>query len=349
MITNKVCVVTGAGGFIGGHLAKRLRQDGNFVVGVDIKEPDYRPFTDVCSAFIYCDLRTDCTDNLFANIQDLTSVKSDEFYVFALAADMGGMGFISCNDAQILRNNLLINLNTIEAARKANVARYFFASSVCVYPEKLQMGKTPISMQEGYAYPASPQDAYGWEKLTSENLCLTYNQDYGFDVRIARFHNTYGPYGTYYGGREKAPAALCRKAALSKLAGNHPITITVWGDGEQIRPFIYVNDTVEGIVRLMESDYNKPVNIGPCEDELIKINHMAMMIAGMAGADNPDDVQILHADGPEGVRVRGTNNSLMKHLTGWEPQVKLHDGLYDTYKWIAQQIARGLDDGVKYE
>lgn len=316
-------LVTGAGGFIGHHLVTFLRARGHWVRGADLKHPEFTR-TDA-DEFHICDLRR--WDDCLAATRDV-----DE--VYALAADMGGMGFISCHHAEILHNNLLINLHTIEAARVNGVSRYFYTSSACVYPEYRQTEVNVTPLKEGDAYPAQPQDAYGWEKLTTEKLCEHYRDDYGLPTRMARFHNIYGPNGTWDGGREKAPAALCRKIAAAKLTGNHEIE--VWGDGEQTRSFCYIDDCVQGIVRIMESDCAEPLNLG--SDRLISINDLARLIARIAGID----IRIRHIDGPMGVRGRNSDNSKLREVLGWEPTIDLEEGLATTYAWIEGEVAKTL-------
>ncbi|MFQ5540510.1 MAG: NAD-dependent epimerase/dehydratase family protein, partial [Candidatus Binatia bacterium] len=261
-------LVSGAGGFIGHHLVSYLKRHGYWVRGVDLKNPEFA-LSDA-DEFELLDLRR--WDNCLQVTRGV-----DE--VYALAADMGGMGFISSRNAQILRNNALINIQTLEAARANGVKRYLYTSSACVYPEYRQMETDVTPLREEDAYPAQPQDAYGWEKLTTEKLCLHYREDYGFDTRIVRFHNIFGPLGTWDGGREKAPAALCRKLAVAKQTGNPELEI--WGDGQQTRSFCYIDDCVEGLFRLMRSDYTSPLNLG--QDRLVTINQLADMIAEIAG------------------------------------------------------------------
>ena len=254
--------------------------------------------------------------------------------VYALAADMGGMGFISAHHAEILYNNSLINLNTIEAARVHDVSRYLYTSSACIYPEHLQTEADVKPLREEDAYPAAPQDAYGWEKLVSERLCTHYREDYGLDTRIVRFHNIFGEKGTWEGGREKAPAALCRKIATAKLTGNPEIEI--WGDGEQTRSFCYIEDCVEGLYRLMRSDFVEPLNLG--QDRMVSINELADIVASIAGIE----IVKKHIDGPMGVRGRNSDNSKLKSVLGWEPQVSLEAGLDRTYKWIEEEVRTSL-------
>jgi nucleoside-diphosphate-sugar epimerase len=312
-------LVTGAGGFIGSYLVSSLKSKGYWVRGVDIKVPEYRQ-TDA-DEFELLDLRDRANCNA-------ATEGIDE--VYALAADMGGMGFISANHAHILHNNLLINLNTIEAAHANGVRRLFFTSSACVYPESRQMEANIPPLKEEDAYPASPQDAYGWEKLIVERLCTYYRQETSLETRIVRFHNIFGPYGTWQGGREKAPAAICRKVATAKLTGNPKVEI--WGDGEQTRSFCYIDDCLRGIYQLMRSDYTEPLNLG--QDRLVTINEMADMVAHIAGITIIKE----HIPGPQGVRGRNSDNTKVKAVLGWEPEISLEEGLARTYQWIEEQV-----------
>jgi nucleoside-diphosphate-sugar epimerase len=317
-------LVTGAGGFIGHHLVTDLKRRGYWVRGVDIKRPEFT--ASAADEFERLDLRR--WDNCLQATRGV-----DE--VYALAADMGGMGFIACHHAEILRNNALINLHTLEAARINGVRRYLFTSSACIYPEYLQDRTDVQPLTEEDAYPAQPQDAYGWEKLVIERLCTHYWEDYGLDTRSVRFHNIFGPLGTWTGGREKAPAALCRKIAIAKLTGNSEIEI--WGDGEQTRSFCYVDDCVEGIYRLMRSDYREPLNLG--QDRMLSIDQLADIIAAIAG------IAIIkkHVPGPQGVRGRNSDNTRLREVLGWEPRITLEEGLARTYQWIEAQV-RALPD-----
>lgn len=313
-------LVTGAGGFIGHHLVTYLKQKGYWVRGVDIKYPE---FTDVdADEFALLDLR------YWENCLEATK---DVDHVYALAADMGGMGFISANHAQILHNNALINLHTLDAARQNGVSRYLFSSSACIYPEYLQEVPDVVPLKEEDAYPAQPQDAYGWEKLIAELACTYYAAEFPLETRIVRFHNIYGPFGTYEGGREKAPAALCRKVAMVEDGG----TIEIWGDGEQTRSFCYIDDCVEGIYRLMQSDHSEPLNLGT--DELVSINGLAETIIDISGKSG---VSIDHIDGPQGVRGRNSDNSRLREVLGWEPSITLAEGLEPTYRWIEKQVSQ---------
>jgi nucleoside-diphosphate-sugar epimerase len=312
-------LVTGAGGFIGHHLARYLKAKGYFVRGVDLKRCPYSETE--ADEFEILDLRRwDACLEATRGIEE----------VYALAADMGGMGFISAHHAEILHNNALINLHTLEAARINGARRYLYTSSACVYPDYRQTEVDVVPLKEEDVYPAMPQDAYGWEKLVSEQLCLHYGKDYGIQTRIVRFHNIFGPEGTWTGGREKAPAALCRKVAEARLSGN-PV-IEIWGDGEQTRSFCYISDCVEGIFRLMRSDHSDPINLG--QDRLISINALADMIAAIAGVA----IRKVHIDGPQGVRGRNSDNSRLREVLGWEPSVALEQGLARTYPWIEEQV-----------
>jgi GDP-D-mannose 3', 5'-epimerase len=311
-------LVTGAGGFIGHHLVTYLKQRGYWVRAVDHKLPEY---TEVdADEFQTRDLRRwdECLE---------ATIGVDQ--VYALAADMGGMGFISSNHGTILRNNALINLHTMEAARVNGVRRYLFSSSACIYPQYRQTEVDVTPLKEEDAYPADPQDAYGWEKLVGERLCLYYAEEFGLTTRIVRFHNIYGPYGTYDGGREKAPAALCRKVALAQPGD----AIEIWGDGAQTRSFCYIDDCVEGIYRLMWSDHPEPLNLGT--EELVTIDELARRIIEISGKP---DLSLRHVPGPQGVRGRNSDNTRLREVLGWEPRIPLETGLTETYRWIDKQI-----------
>ena len=321
-------LVTGAGGFIGHHLVTFLKQRGYWVRGVDIKMPEFGPTA--ADEFRLLDLRQ--CDNCLEATEGINET-------YALAADMGGMGFISNHHAQILHNNILISTHTLDAARVNGVQRYFYTSSACVYPEYKQTDTNVTPLKESDAYPAAPQDAYGWEKLVTERLCMHYREDYGISTRTVRFHNIFGPLGTWQGGREKAPAALCRKIAVAKLTAA-PV-IEIWGDGEQTRSFCYIDDCVEGIHRLMRSDYAEPLNLG--QDRLISINELADMVAEIAGIR----IRKVHVAGPEGVRGRNSDNTRLREVLGWEPAVSLEEGMARTYAWIENQVAEQLMFGAQ--
>ncbi|CAN5676650.1 NAD-dependent epimerase/dehydratase family protein [soil metagenome] len=316
-------LVTGAGGFIGSHLVQRLKAEGYWVRGVDIKEPEFAPTA--ADEFELLDLRR------WEQCERATRGMDE---VYALAADMGGMGFISQNHAQIMHNNSLINLHTLEAARKAGSRRFLYTSSACIYPEYLQEDAAVQPLREEDAYPAQPQDAYGWEKLFSERLCMHYRDEYAIDTRVVRFHNIFGPFGTWQGGREKVPAALCRKVAYAKLTGDSDVEI--WGDGEQTRSFCYIDDCIEGLHRLMRSNYSDPLNLG--QDRLISINELATLVETAAGIE----IRKVHVAGPQGVRGRNSDNTRLREVLGWEPRISLEEGISRTYEWIEGQVAERI-------
>jgi nucleoside-diphosphate-sugar epimerase len=316
----KRILVNGAGGFIGGHVVKRLKAEGNWVRAVDLKQHEY--FTPPADEFIIGDLRD---QRLVANVVE----NIDEVYQFA--ADMGGAGYIFTgeHDADVMHNSATINLNMLHYGVKAGVRRFFYSSSACIYPERNQMDALTPDCSEDSAYPAAPDSEYGWEKLFSERLYLAYMRNYGAVVRIARFHNIFGPEGTWTGGKEKAPAALCRKVAQAADGGE----IELWGDGNQTRSFLYIDECIEGIRRLVESDFAGPVNIG--SEEMVSINRLAETIAQIAGKN----LTIRHISGPLGVRGRNSDNRLIESKLGWKPSRPLVEGLEKTYRWIQQQIA----------
>jgi len=328
----KRVLVTGASGFIGHHLVTHLKRAGDWVRPVDLKQPEYCPTE--ADEFELLDLRR--WDNCLQATRGV-----DE--VFALAADMGGMGFISAHHAEILHNNSLINLHTLDAARVNGVRRYLYASSACVYPEYRQTDANVAPLREEDAYPAQPQDAYGWEKLFAERLCMHYREEYGIETRIVRFHNIFGPLGTWDGGREKAPAAICRKVAMAKLTGTYEVE--VWGDGEQTRSFCFIDDCVTGIHRLMESAYPEPLNLG--QDRTVTINQLVDIVAQIAGVR----VTKKHVPGPQGVRGRNSDNTRLRKVLSWEPIIALEDGLQRTYSWIEEQVRGRLavPTGVREE
>lgn len=313
-------LVTGAGGFIGHHMVKYLVARGYWVRGVDIKAPQYEDTA--AHEFLLLDLRDPANATRAAQGIDR---------IYHLAADMGGIGYISGFHAQIARNDTLMNLNMLDAARSAGVARLLFSSSACVYPAYLQMSADVTPLAEDQAYPAEPEEGYGWEKLFTEKLCQYYREDWGLDTRIVRFHNVYGPLGTYEGGKEKAPAAICRKVALEPDGG----TIEVWGDGQQTRSFMYVDDCVEGIFRIMNSDYPHPLNLGT--DEMVTINQLVDMVAEVAGKRIEKRHDLTK---PQGVRGRNSDNSRLREVLGWEPQIDLRRGLEPTYAWIEADLRR---------
>ncbi len=323
MSTQKKALVCGAGGFIGGHLVERLKREGYWVRGVDIKMPEFRKTA--ADDFTQGDLR----DPVLCD-KITSDVKFDELY--QLAADMGGAGYVFSgdHDAAIMHNSAMVNLNMAEAARKTAIGKLFYSSSACIYPERLQLDTDNHGLKESDAYPAGPDSEYGWEKLFSERLYGSYARNYGMEVHVARFHNIFGPYGTWEGGREKAPAAMCRKVAETPEGG----TIEMWGDGEQTRTFLYVDECLEGVRRLMNSDVSDPVNIG--SDELISINDLAKM----AMSFDSKNITIKHIPGPIGVRGRSSDNTYIQQRLGWRPTSKLVDGMRETYKWIAEQVAQ---------
>ena len=313
-------LVAGAGGFIGSHLVNRLKSEGFWVRGVDLKHPEFSPTS--ADEFIVGDLRS---SELAA---DMTHGVA---FVYQLAADMGGAGYIFTgeNDAAVMHNSSLVNLNVLEAARRHGVDGIFYSSSACVYPARNQGNPDAPDCSEASAYPAEPDSEYGWEKLFSERLYLAYARNYGLSVRIARFHNVFGPEGTWTGGREKVPAAICRKVAEAADGGS----IEIWGDGQQTRSFLYVDECIEGIRRLVQSDYSSPVNIG--SEEIVSINDLATLVMGIAGKRLTRD----HVQGPEGVRGRCSDNRLIREHLGWAPSDRLAEGLVPTYQWISAQVA----------
>ena len=318
MLQRKV-LVTGAGGFIGHHLVKRLKSEGYWVRGVDIKQPEYE--TSSADEFELLDLRKN--DNC------LLASRGGIEWVYNLAADMGGIGYISASHAEITRNNILINAQMLEACRMNGILRFLFSSSACVYAQYKQRLPEVSPLREEDAYPADPEPGYGWEKLFTEELCRYYWQDYHFETRIVRFHNVYGPLGTYEGGKEKAPAAISRKVALALDGGK----IDIWGDGEQTRSFMYIDDCVEGLLRLMSSDHREPLNLGT--DRLISINELVNLISEIAGKRLAKHHDLTK---PQGVRGRNSDNSRLRQILGWEPSLPLEEGLRVTYRWIENEL-----------
>jgi nucleoside-diphosphate-sugar epimerase len=316
-------VVCGAGGFIGGHLVADLRREGRFEVrAVDAKplEEWFQIFDDVDNRVLDLSERDACREAV-----------AGRRYVFNLAADMGGMGFIEANKALCMLS-VLINTHLLLAAREEDVERYFFASSACVYAAEKQTSTDVQPLREEDAYPAMPEDGYGWEKLFSERMCRHFTEDFGFATRVARYHNVYGPHGTYDGGREKAPAAICRKVIQAKLSGDHEIEI--WGDGEQTRSFMFVDDCIYGSRMLMDSDVVEPLNIGSAQ--LVTINELVSIVEEIAGVRLERRYNL---DAPQGVRGRNSDNTLVKSRLGWEPAITLEDGLEKTYAWIYDEMS----------
>ena len=316
----KRILVCGAGGFIGGHLVKRLSGEGYWVRGVDLKHNEFSPTR--ANEFVIGDLRVPGV---------VRSVLEGIDEVYQLAADMGGAGYIFTgeHDAAVMHNSATINLNVMEFGREAGIKKYFYSSSACIYPAYNQTEPDNPNCAEDSAYPAAPDSEYGWEKLFSERLYASYQRNYGIEIHVARFHNIFGPEGTWYGGREKAPAAICRKVAETPNGGE----IEIWGDGKQTRSFLYIDECVEGIRRLMESDFAGPVNIG--SEEMVTINQLAEMAMEIAGKR----LKIRHVDGPLGVRGRNSDNRLIRQKLGWAPSASLREGLEVTYKWVADEVS----------
>jgi GDP-D-mannose 3',5'-epimerase len=320
MNKTKKALICGAGGFIGSHLVKRLKSEGYWVRGVDLKYPEFSP--------------TEADDFLIGDLRDpyiCGAILDDHFdEVYQLAADMGGAGFVFTgeNDADIMHNSALINLNILEASYKRNAGKIFYSSSACIYPQYNQLNPDNPNCSEDSAYPANPDSDYGWEKLFSERIYLAFARNYHMNIRIARFHNIFGPEGTWDGGREKAPAALCRKVAIANDGGE----IEIWGDGKQTRSFLYIDECLEGVSRLMKSDFIGPVNIG--SEEMITIDQLANMIMKIAGKK----LKLKHIPGPLGVKGRNSDNRLIYEKLGWKPNKSLIDGLGKTYPWIEEQV-----------
>ena len=337
----KKVLVLGAGGFIGSHLVKKLKEQGCWVRGVDLKYPEYEP--SVADDFVIRDLTDSRNVESVVRLEGYNNsplpykfdlypfsekLQFDE--VYQLAADMGGAGYIFSgdNDANVMHNSAMINLNVAYECSRQEVKKVFYSSSACMYPEHNQLDPNNPNCEESSAYPANPDSEYGWEKLFSERMFLAFHRNYNLDIRIARFHNIFGPYGTYKDGKEKAPAAICRKVAECLDGGE----IEVWGDGEQTRSFLYIDECIEGILKLMESDFIGPVNIG--SDEMVTINDMVNNVIDISGKM----VYIKHVDGPTGVRGRNSDNNLIKEKLNWSPTQPLYNGLIKTYEWINSKI-----------
>lgn len=339
----KTALVCGAGGFIGSHMVRRLKEEGYWVRGVDIKYPEY------CDSYADEFILGDLTDQKFVDRIIRYSGEQGNFYhqvpenfrepydeIYQYAADMGGAGYIFSgkNDAEVMYNSAIINLNILKAQlrlnnkKEINKTKIFYSSSACMYPEYAQMDVDNPGLKESDAYPACPDSEYGWEKLFSERLYLTYNRNHGIPVRIARFHNIYGPDSTWEGGKEKSPAAMCRKVAYAENGG----TIDVWGDGEQTRSFLYIDECIEATRRLMKSDFLGPVNIG--SEEMVSINRLVETVAKVANKN----INIEHIDGPLGVRGRNSNNDLIREKLNWDYAMSLEEGIAKTYAWISNQI-----------
>lgn len=329
----KTALVCGAGGFIGGHMAKRLKEEGYWVRGVDLVPNEFMNMEEVCDEFFIGDLRDTALVSrmVFGPSQTAESDKENSLdVIYQFAADMGGAGFIFTgeNDADIMHNSAQINLNIAHEAMKKNVKKVFYSSSACMYPEHNQLDPDNPNCVEDSAYPAAPDSEYGWEKLFSERLYFAFAKNYGLNVRVARYHNIFGPQGTWTGGREKAPAAFCRKAAMTD-SGN---SIEVWGDGSRTRSFLYIDECIEATRRFVDSDFQGPVNIG--SEEMITIQNFAQMAIDISGKD----LAINNIDGPLGVHGRNSDNNLYKEKMGWEPTQPLREGMEKTYEWILQQV-----------
>jgi len=319
-------LIGGGAGFIGSHIAKRLKGEGHFVIIADCQRNIYFKQEDICDEYHQVDLRS---------LEACLNVTKDVEWVFNLAADMGGMGFIQANHSVILYNNTMVSFNMAEAARRNGVKRFFYSSSACVYPNYKQLDPANPGLREIDAWPAEPQDAYGLEKLCTEELLKHYQADFGLQVRIARFHNIYGPQGTWKGGREKAPAAFNRKALTSN---DH---FEMWGDGKQTRSFTYIDDCVEGVLRLMRSDISEPINLG--SDEMVSMNELAEIALELSGKK---ELPIKHIPGPEGVRGRNSENTFIKKVLGWAPSISIRDGMIKTNVWIKEQVEDEKKKGV---
>ena len=316
----KRVLVTGAGGFIGHHLVKRLKREGCWVRGADLRDPEYEPTA--ADNFQLLDLRRS---------EDCAQAVEGVEQVYNLAADMGGIGYITSSLADVARNNILINAHMLEAARQEGVRKFLFSSSACVYAHDKQVDATVTALKEEDAYPAEPEPGYGWEKLFTEELCKYYWKDFEFDTRTVRFHNVYGPLGTYEGGKEKAPAAISRKVALASDGGD----IEIWGDGQQTRSFMHVDDCVEGVLRLMDSSFREPVNLGT--EQLVTIDELFDITCRIAGKKLN---KVHDTSKPQGVRGRNSDNTLLRKALGWEPAIRLEEGMQGTYRWVEDEIRK---------
>jgi nucleoside-diphosphate-sugar epimerase len=325
-VSKRRVLVTGAGGFIGHHLVRRLKQHGDWVRGVDIKPPEFAD--SAADEFWLMDLRV--PESALAAMEGVEEA-------YALAADMGGMGFISKDEATILHNNTMIDLNSVAAAVRQGVKRYFYASSACIYPTHLQTSARVKPLAEADGHPAAPEGGYGWEKIYAEVALAHFAEQHGIEPRIARLHNVYGPQGTFEGGREKVPAALCRKVASAPDGGR----VEIWGDGEQTRSLCYIEDCLTGMQKLMRSDFSGALNIG--SDRLVSVNELAALVARAAGRD---DLTFVHVAGPQGVRGRNSDNELIARVLGWQPGIPLEEGLEVTYAWIEEELGRRAGAGA---
>jgi nucleoside-diphosphate-sugar epimerase len=339
----KNILILGGGGFIGGHLAKKLKSEGNYIRIVDLKKHEYFEIDEICDDFVVNDLRNLTIVDSVMRLETYNGIplpyrlnlypfsgklKFDE--VYQLAADMGGAGYIfsGVNDADIMYNSSLINLNVLNCSIQNGIKKIFYSSSACIYPEHNQLNPEKPNCEESSAYPANPDSEYGWEKLFSERLYFAYNKNYDIDIKVARFHNIFGPYGTFKGGREKAPAAICRKIAEVLDGGE----IEIWGDGKQTRSFLYIDECVEGIVRFMESNFKGPLNIG--SDEMVTINDLVNYVKDISGKE----IYVKHINGPTGVRGRNSDNDLIQEKLNWRPTEPLYNGLIKTYEWIKNNV-----------
>ena len=339
----KNILILGGGGFIGGHLAKKLKSEGNYIRIVDLKKHEYFEIDEICNDYVVNDLRNPIIVDSVMRLETYNGIplpyslnlypfsgKSKFDEVYQLAADMGGAGFIFSgdNDADIMYNSSLINLNVLNFSVENGIKKIFYSSSACIYPEHNQLNPEKPNCEESSAYPANPDSEYGWEKLFSERLYFAYNKNYDIDIKVARFHNIFGPYGTYKGGREKAPAAICRKIAESLDGGE----IEIWGDGKQTRSFLFIDECIDGIIKFMESDFKGPLNIG--SDEMVTINDLVNYVIDIS----KKQINVKHIEGPTGVRGRNSDNNLIQEKLKWKPTQPLYNGLIKTYEWIKNNV-----------